>query len=335
MITILEQWFADNWRREFGGAKPERISIVKMCSSGAGLPAKERESKIFFMAFNGRSDRPFAVAKTPRFKHALGALKKEHETLTAMYAAPALGAAFLRTVPTPLYFGNIGPETVSVQTALHGRIFRAARKPGARADGECAKRFSMACEWLKAFRAFSACDAKPLTEDMINAWFVQPLDAMRRAAHLAGISADPLFEQILEEADALAGQTIPLVRQHGDFTVSNVSFADRECRVLDFEHYGSEKNPLFDTLWFARSVWSAPYGPAWSREPAAARALAEAAEEFLGNNSGGIARALYTQALLKSFVRKFRFLGADAAAARELVPWYLEEMEALRGAFAA
>jgi hypothetical protein len=334
VTSFFEQWLIDNWRKDFGGDRPGRISIVKTASSGAGLPAKERESKVFLLAFHGKSSRPFAVAKIPRFAHAAPKLKKEHDTLSAMHAESRLGAAFLRTVPAPLYFGPIGPETVSVQSALHGRLHRASAKPGAATSRDCARRFDMARQWTRSFGAFANCGEAEITGGTIVSWFIQPLDVFGRAARMAGVAADPLVEKIFHEAEALQGTRLPLARQHGDFTVSNVSFDGGECRVLDFEHYGAEKNPLFDLMWLARSLWSGAYGAAWVRDPVAANALGESAGQILGQNAGA-ARILYTQALLKSFVRKFMLQGAGKDAATELVPWYIEELEALRGVFAA
>jgi len=334
VTSFFEQWLVENWRKNFGGERPGRISIVKTASSGAGLPAKERESKIILLAFHGKSSRPFAVAKIPRFAHAAPKLKKEHDTLTAMHAESRLGAAFLRTVPAPLYFGPMGPETVSVQSALHGRLHRASARPGAATSRDCARRFAMARQWKRTFGAFANCGESEISSGMIVSWFIQPLDVFGRAARMAGVAADPLVEEIFQEAEALQGTRLPMARQHGDFTVSNVSFDGGECRVLDFEHYGAEKNPLFDLMWLARSMWSGAYGASWCREPSAASALADTATQILGD-AADMARILYTQALLKSFVRKFMHQGAGKDAATVLVPWYIEELEALRGAFAA
>jgi hypothetical protein len=325
----------ENWRAEFGAARPRRISIVKTASSGIGLRHKERESKIFFLVFAQGSSRPFAVAKIPRFREAAAGLHREHRMLSALAGDARLGSAFLSSVPMPLYFGPIGPETAAVQSALNGCIFRSESKPGARVDKKLANLTGLAQSWLDALRPFAACGPTVLSDEQIISWFIQPLDVMSRAASQADCDAGSLFHDIMHEADALAGVSLGLVRQHGDFTASNVSFARGECRVLDFEHYGIEQNPLFDILWFARSLWYGPYGPAWSSAPAAAQTLRHAAQQALGDKAMVAARALYTQALLKSFSRKYMYHGADSEAARALAPGYLAELEALRGSFAA
>lgn len=325
----------ENWRAEFGAARPGRIGIVKTASSGIGLRHKERESKIFFLVFAQGSKRPFAVAKVPRFREGVAGLQREHRLLGAMAGDARLGSAFLSSVPRPLYFGPMGPETAAVQSALNGRIFRAGSKPGARADKQLVSLTGMARAWLDALRPFAACGPSVLSDEQIIAWFIQPLDVLRRAASQADCDAGSLFHDILHEADGLAGVSLDLVRQHGDFTPSNVSFSAGACRVLDFEHYGFEQNPLFDIFWFVRSLWYGPHGPAWSQAPSAAQALRQAAQQALGDTAVHAARALYTQALLKSFSRKYMYQGADSEAARALVPGYLAEMEALRGSFAA
>ena len=333
MIDFLQQWFSDNWRPEFGAARPGSIRLVKTASSGAGLRHKERESKIFFMAFSARATRPFAVAKIPRFQHGLATLRREYGTLSEVAACEALAPTFADTVPSPLYFGEIGPETVSVQTAVHGRMVRGAR--GRAADREYGRVFAMARQWQRGMAPFAASGGVTLTGEHIHNWFVQPLDVINRATRMAGVQAPDMLRDILHEADALQGQAVTAVAQHGDFTVSNVCVEGAALRVFDFEHFAIENNPLFDVIWFARSLWHASCGPEWIESPAASAVLKQAAADILGERAHELARPLFTQALLKSFARKFAFLGATADAAGSMVPPYLREMEALRGVFAA
>ena len=337
MIDLLEQWFLENWRPEFGAPRPQRLGFVKTASSGAGLPAKERESKIFFFAFHGRASQPFAIVKIPRYARAAAALEREHWTLRAVAGDETLSAAFLKTVPTPLFFGDLGVEKAAVQSVLAGCVVRGAgRAPSRRANALFQKRLAPATRWLRDFTPFATCGPVVFSEAPLHSWFLVPLQRMRQAAAMAGRNVDPLCADILKDADTLADATFNHVRQHGDFTLSNVTYERGACHVVDFEHFGQEKNPLFDVLWFVRSLGITSYGGHVYQAGPVQDALRNAAAHALGDAATPAAmRALYAQALVQLFNRKFDFRPDNQSTMESLLSTFIPELEALRALFAA
>jgi aminoglycoside phosphotransferase (APT) family kinase protein len=189
------------------------------------------------------------VLKRPTTDHRLedeqGALAQIRAKVT-----PSLDA----TIPRPLGTFTCGSLGAAVETYLGGSSLLASSGRWGSGTRSRLRDLWHAVEWLMAFHQQTLSERAPLDDTIWTVWFGALLDRYRDA--LGSTEAEErLFAHSRDWARALQadGVTLPLVWQHGDFSVWNVHQDLGRINVIDWE--GGKPGPALGDLLFFLAHW--------------------------------------------------------------------------------
>ena len=213
--------------REVGGElHVDRVSVRKIGKTAVFLSGSDGGRYIM------------RVARSPI---ALSRAQRNFEALEWFRAACPRGV-LPAPVPAPVARGRVGCYAYFVETCLPGRSGPSPAAPPGDAAWE-----RPAVEYISALHA--ATRRPVLFDDGVLERLVRT--PLHRVAAACGGVAPGIIERITAACEkSLGGCTLPVVRMHGDFTVTNCLFdeAGRLTGVVDWEVSTAEGLPLLDLL---------------------------------------------------------------------------------------
>lgn len=202
--------------------------------------------RVVMLPFAVGGMQPEAVLKVPRLPGFSGRTENEQATLATIRSR--LDPALRSTVPRPLGTLRLDGVTVGIESYAPGEsLFRSSERWGVPRQDKV-KDLRLATEWLTTFHLQAQVSRLPWDAAGRNQWMEGPFDAYRQAFELTG-GEERLFAAARVHADSLDGTPFPLVMQHRDFTVWNITRSGSDLAVLDWE--GCRVGPaLCDLLHF-------------------------------------------------------------------------------------
>jgi aminoglycoside phosphotransferase (APT) family kinase protein len=241
-----------------GSPRRAHVSPVKLDTTA--LPG----GSLVMLLFVNDDPEPRYVLRMPRTPEQPERLIRNYESLEDMMRLDGVA----NTVPEPVYCGQLGGTTASVETCVPGLplavLMRAAREEGR--NEHFARLFSLAADWIWELHAETA-----QTETHFGEQIEAEAQRVVRVLHPAGMLTDAQASSLLESARAAACCAHPIVRIHGDFNPNNTMLAeDGRLYVIDWEFSGPGW-ALYDVFTLARTSW---FHPAANVPPDAVRAQA-------------------------------------------------------------
>lgn len=180
---------------------------------------------------------PLATVKVPKVATFTARTEAEQERARDVRGRvlPALAA----TIPEPRGTVRIGELVVACEQCAPGRSLASRARDRSCAIGAKLDDIARAMRWLADFhRATETCRA-PWRDARAN-----ELDAMLReyaSAFETTRDEEALFAAVRHASDAVAHETVPIVRQHRDFAASNILRDGDDLWVIDWE--GAREGP--------------------------------------------------------------------------------------------
>ena len=209
--------------------------------------------RVVMLPFGSSSTEPAAVLKVPRLPGFNG--RTEHEQATLTDLRTRLDAALRRSIPRSLGVFRSGAISVGVESYAPGELLFRSTENWGRPRQERHDDLRRASRWLEEFHLQTLIGRPLWGSSEISQWVEKPFVAYERAFGLLD-SEERLFEQTRKCASRLTGTPLPLVLQHRDFTVWNITRSGDALTVLDWE--GSRPGPaLCDLLHFVTHWYEA------------------------------------------------------------------------------
>lgn len=209
--------------------------------------------RVVILPFAADSMQPIAVLKVPRLPAFNGRTENEQATLHELWSR--IDPAIRSGIPRPLGTVRFGEVIVSIESYARGQMLSRSSERWGASRHERVNDLRLAAAWLGEFHRQSEVSRPSWEAFESSQWVEGPLAAYRRAF---GVTAEEeqLFADAREYATSLTGMPLPIVLQHRDFTVWNISRCGRELAVLDWE--GSRPGPaLCDLLHFVTHWYEA------------------------------------------------------------------------------
>ncbi len=241
-----------------GAPARAHVSPVKLDTSA--LPG----GSMVMLLFVDDEPEPRYVLRMPRTPNQPERLIRNYRSLQVVAREPRMG----RSVPSPVYCGELGGATSSVETCVPGLplavAMRVARDEG-RLD-HLAGLFRQAAEWIWEFH--TRCDSDEVgRSDHVTRYARRAIGILQRLDIVSPAQADWLLDVAVASDQSMA----PAPRIHGDFNPNN-TLLDEHGRlyVIDWEFSGPGW-PLYDLFTLARTAW---FHPSANVDPSPARAQA-------------------------------------------------------------
>ncbi len=232
---LLQQW--DDF--QFHLPRPGEISVIQRSSAWRG-----EQGKTVQLLFRRRDRQPFAIAKFTQNETYRENIVREFDQLR--WLRQRASADFNRTLPRPLWLGEIGGRTVYLESACPGQslAWMLSLRPF------CFRRkvrqtFELAATWLKAFYRELSWQPVTLTQQERQRLLIEPLSRFGQQFDLSTTEAR-LLQSLEQKINALRHQTMPLVPSHGDFGGGAILIQNRQIAVIDWEFFRPQHLPLFD-----------------------------------------------------------------------------------------
>ncbi len=230
-------------------ASATQLLVVKRRGRG------ERDRRLIVFAFSSSDPEPVGVLKVARTPRHRNRIEAEQSALVAIRRL--LDPELKASLPEPLGCFGQGASVIGVESYLGGK----RRGRGLR---ERRRQFDLTVSWIAEFHRQAEVSRRPWGPAEIARWIEKPVADYGREGRV-GEREGRMLDVLLTLGRDLREESFPLVWRHGDFNESNILFAGRSVRVLDWE--AAEVGlPLFDLLFFATS-WS--YRTEGLTEPAA------------------------------------------------------------------
>jgi len=230
--------------RRIGAFAPFHATVAAV-PTATGSPQGDAESGSIAMLVHGGarvvqvgfSDEspglPQFVAKFPKLHTSVR--RTRHEQMMVARIRRAIGAPDNDSIPTPRALvdtvrGPVSVEEVASGSSLARRCGRWGRSPRAKAED-----LRMATAWLIRFHGENAIGDSRWDEERLVASVDRPLAEF--VSRFGTTDAElELFAATRAAARELLGQRLPVVWEHGDFTIWNIFRDGDRIRVLDWEH---------------------------------------------------------------------------------------------------
>lgn len=240
MILELQHWLLQQWDDfQFHLPRPDEISVIQRSSTW-----RNEQGKTVHLLFRRRDRQPFAVAKFTQNETYRESIVREFEQLRWMRQHASVD--FNRTLPRPLWLGEIGGRTVYLESACPGQSLAwilSSRPLWFRR--KVRQTFDLVVTWLQTFYRELPRHPVTLTPQEWQHLLIEPLIRFGQQFELSTTEAR-LLQRLEQKIIALGDQTMPLVPSHGDFGGGAILIQNRQIAVIDWEFFRPQHLPLFD-----------------------------------------------------------------------------------------
>jgi aminoglycoside phosphotransferase (APT) family kinase protein len=199
----------------------------------------EGGDRVVLLPFGPDDAEPRGVLKVPRLPTFHERTQREVACVRELRAA--LPAELSRAIPEPIELTTVAGTPVAVERVAPGRSLLASSGSWGAGRRARADDLRLAMTWLARFHATTELRRPAWGDAEREAWVELPIE--RYAAQFGVTPAEArLFDAARRYADTLAGEPMPIVRQHGDFAVWNLARRGSELFVLDWE--GASPGPV-------------------------------------------------------------------------------------------
>lgn len=236
---------------------PSVIPVTETATLCSGLyPAATRPllfgdggDRVVALPFARSAPEPSSVLKIPRSAAFHG--RTMHEQATTNKLRALLPADLARAIPEPAGIVTSGNTLIATEQYVAGRSLAASSGSWGAPRGRRISDLRITADWLTRFHLATQLDRRAWSERETEEW----IDAMFRA-YAAAYGVTPAERRLHETARSyavtLAGTAVPVVWQHRDYAVWNLTRNGDALAVLDWE--GARPGPpLCDMLHFITS----------------------------------------------------------------------------------
>jgi len=225
-----------------------RLSLIQMKRSASiGVAASA-------LVFVDGGKEPVVYLKVTDDSAKTTLLKREFSTLSSLWEHGS--EEFKKSVPQPLYFGEVGSLTVLAETVKPGTRMKNLSPNSYFKSKSFRMDFEQAADWLCQFQQCLEGHEPVDSLDDIDSQLTVPIEKFRRS-----YSVSSKVESMLEATqESLSKVNTPLFFWHGDYCTANILVTEtRSFSVIDREYPLERSWPLNDLIYFISSVWCIPY----------------------------------------------------------------------------
>jgi hypothetical protein len=176
---------------------------------------------------------PLVVTKIPKLQTA--EQRTRHEHMMVARIQQAIGPPENETLPTPRAIVDSSAGPIAVEDGAPGSSLARLSSRWGRSSGAKAEDLRLATSWLIRLHRDHMIGQGNWTEDRRIAFLDRPLAAFAtRFGTTEGEAA--LFDATRAVAADLLGHPLPVVWEHGDYSIWNIFRDGDRIRVLDWEH---------------------------------------------------------------------------------------------------
>jgi aminoglycoside phosphotransferase (APT) family kinase protein len=193
---------------------------------------------------------PALLVKVLRDDADWASLQREHAHLQKVRSL--VTADIRATIPEPLAVEQVGRDRVAVERVLPGHAIESRTSRDGRRECWLSRQQKKAAEnWILSLHRQTTTGRTPFCADILSA-ALAPLAVLREYYALTP-QEDRLAARLHELTGRLAGQTLPLVCQHGDFWTGNILWRGSRLEgVIDWEFSRFNSLPFLDLFLFAQ-----------------------------------------------------------------------------------
>jgi hypothetical protein len=244
VVAHLHQLVMDNWASWFPAARrPERLCFLTVTR------VQGRGRTLLFISADKASG-PALLIKILRDDADWVSVQREHAHLKKVRS---LVAADIRTsIPEPLAVEQVGRDRVAIERVLPGHATESRTSWNGRRKCWLSRQQKKTAEnWLLSLHQQTVAERVPFCADILST-ALAPL-AILREHYTLTFQEDRLADRLHELTGHLAGQTLPLVCQHGDFWTGNILWRGSHLEgVVDWEFSRFNSLPFLDLFLFAQ-----------------------------------------------------------------------------------
>jgi aminoglycoside phosphotransferase (APT) family kinase protein len=225
--------------RELGAAK---LHPVLVTAGG---------DRVVVLPFTRCGSAPIAVLKVPKLPTFNGRTENEQVTLSEL--PTVLDQMLRRTLPNPRGIVRWGETSVGIESYVAGHsLLRSCGRWGTPMRQKIRELHS-ATTWLSEFHSQAQLRRIEWGTQSIAEWVEQPLASYRERLITTDLE-ERLFAAVRRHADALRGLPLPIVWQHGDFSLWNLFRRGDSLSVIDWE--GARPGPALCDLLHFLTLWN-------------------------------------------------------------------------------
>ncbi len=238
--------FAEDIFHEAGIAF-KRLSVIHMNRSSPS------ENRFALLIFVDQDRTPSALIKASPDPEEAKWFEQEFNNLS--FLCHHGNPQFVRTIPEPLYVGNIRDFMILAETAMPGTRMKNFPPNAYFSSNRFQLHFANVMQWLYEFhQCVVDSETEPASLDRENQLSI-PIEEYRNTFRLSS-ELDSLLKttmECLEQAD------IPKTPWHRDFCTANILVNNgQQISIIDWEHPLIKSWPLLDLLYFITSIWCIP-----------------------------------------------------------------------------
>jgi hypothetical protein len=244
MIYELQNYLFNNWDTlKIPIARPSNLSFMQIGSLG------NYPGKISFLIFEKGGKVPLLTAKALRFQDNNSHLEKEYNNL--LYVRSISSDIIKKSVPAPLFYGDIGGCKVLLTNALHGSKINAfSLRRLIIWRGTFRKNFRAAIRWLGQFNKETATK-KILTPGEIDCFLFKPLRSVTGTFNFSA-KEKAYIDGVTVSLRDLSKKEILVQCRHGNFSPSNILVSpSNQIGIIGWECFQPEGLALHDILFFS------------------------------------------------------------------------------------